>query len=204
MKNTFINVIVFAAGAAIGVAATQQYFKKKYEKISQEEINSVKENISKKQSESTEEESASEYSTLEDFDEEDHNNYNEILTSNGYTNYSDIGLSKEKEYSTSEPYVVSPDEFGEIPEYSQISLTYYADGVLCNENNEPIGDVDDIVGVDSLTHFGEYEDDSVFVRNERLRCDYEILMDERDYDDTIRDIPQTSWSEFANDEEEDI
>ena len=40
---------------------------------------------------------------------------------------------------------------------------------------------DDVVGMESLTHFGEYEDDSVFVRNDRLKCDYEILMDERTY-----------------------
>ena len=45
----------------------------------------------------------------------------------------------------------------------------------------PINDVEGIVGIDSLTRFGEYEADSVFVRNERLKGDYEILLSLRRY-----------------------
>ncbi len=32
-----------------------------------------------------------------------------------------------------------------------------------------------------MEHFGEYEDDSVFVRNEENMCDYEILLDQRNF-----------------------
>lgn len=32
-----------------------------------------------------------------------------------------------------------------------------------------------------LNHFGEYEKDSVFVRSDPKRCDYEILRDLRSY-----------------------
>ena len=84
------------------------------------------------------------------------------------------------------PYVISPEEFGDIEEYDTISLTYYADQVLTDDCDEVIGNVDDIVGIDSLDHFGEYEDDSVFVRNDRLRTDYEILQDTRNYFDIVR------------------
>ena len=38
--------IAFVAGAAVGIAGTRTYFKKKYADISQDEINSVKESLS--------------------------------------------------------------------------------------------------------------------------------------------------------------
>lgn len=84
------------------------------------------------------------------------------------------------------PYVISPDEFGELDDYDLISLTYYADEVLADDIDEIVEDVDDVVGLDSLTHFGEYEPDSVFVRNDRLKADYEILLDERTYPEAIQ------------------
>lgn len=87
------------------------------------------------------------------------------------------------------PYVISPDEFGEFEDYDTISLTYYADQVLVDDGGDKIEDVDDVVGMESLTRFGEYEDDSVFVRNDRLRCDYEILMDERTYSEAQKERP---------------
>ena len=74
-------------------------------------------------------------------------------------------------------------------EHEQISLTYYADGVLADENDEVIEDVEDAVGIDSLNHFGEYEDDSVFVRNDARKCDYEILLDQRTYSEVVEDMP---------------
>lgn len=62
------------------------------------------------------------------------------------------------------------------------SLTYFADGVLADECGEIVDDVEEIIG-DGLDHFGEYEDDSVFVRSDAKRCDYEILKDLRDFSD---------------------
>ena len=58
-----------------------------------------------------------------------------------------------------------------------------------DENDEEVDDVDEIVGEESLNHFGEYEDDSVFVRNDRLKCDYEILLDQRNYSDVAKTRP---------------
>ena len=42
MKNQLSNIIIFAAGAAIGSAVTWKLLKTKYEQIAQEEIDSVK------------------------------------------------------------------------------------------------------------------------------------------------------------------
>lgn len=85
-----------------------------------------------------------------------------------------------------EPYVISPDDYGENDNYTQISLVYYAgDGVLADDEDEVVEDIEDTVGEDFAEHFGEYEDDSVFIRNDRLRCDYEILRDNRSFSDVV-------------------
>ena len=84
------------------------------------------------------------------------------------------------------PYVIDPNEFGEC-DYSTVSLTYYADDVLTyDEDDEIVVDRDDIVGNDAVNHFGEYEADSVFVRNDARKCDYEILYDQRNYHDIFK------------------
>lgn len=83
------------------------------------------------------------------------------------------------------PYVISPEEFSDIWEYDTISLTYYADNVLTDDEDEVMEDIEGTVGADSLERFGEYEDDAVYVRNDRLKCYYEILKDLRNYSDVI-------------------
>ena len=117
------------------------------------------------------------------------------LEREGYTEYSRTVKPTEKadsETSEDTPYVISPAEFGEIEEYTKVSLTYFADGVLADELNEPVDNVEEIVG-DALEHFGEYEEDSVFVRNDAKRCDYEILQDLRNFKDVLEDMsPRTS------------
>ena len=81
------------------------------------------------------------------------------------------------------PYVISPYDFGEADGYEQVELTYYADGTLEDENYDLVTDVDEMIGTQSLYTFGEYEDDAVFVRNDHLRIDFQILKDYRTYEE---------------------
>ena len=81
-----------------------------------------------------------------------------------------------------EPYVISPYDFGDLDEYAQIELTYYeGDDILEDDEYNIITDRDELIGPKALFTFGEYEDDAVFVRNERLRTDFQILKDYRSY-----------------------
>jgi hypothetical protein len=108
----------------------------------------------------------------------------------GYTNYSNGAEYVEREVDdVIKPYVISPDEFGEIDGYAEITLTYYADGYLTDDQDELVEDVDGTVGYKSLEHFGDYEDDAVHVRNDNLKADYEILLDVRDYADIRNSRP---------------
>ncbi len=192
--NKTINFMMFVLGAAVGSVVTWKYVKKKYEQIAQDEINSVKEVFSKRVAEFTED--TEEVRIKADNAKEKPNiiEYAAWLRKQGYTNYSDIDIVDEKpeevkeeeSMGVDEPYVIAPEEFGELDDYEIISLTYYADQILADDNDVIVDDVENVVGFDSLNSFGEYEDDSVFVRNDRLKCYYEILLDQRKYSDVIR------------------
>ncbi len=182
MKNGSC-IAAFVIGAAAGSLVTWHIAKKKYERIAQEEIDSVKVIFKSHK----EDRGQHRLTHPVDHDEEIVDgkgvlDYLEKVKESGYAGYPD----REKEAvddmdKVERPYVIRPEEFGEYDDYEKISLTYYADGVLADDGDEPVEDVDEIVGIESLEHFGEYEDDSVFVRNDRLRCDYEILLDHSSY-----------------------
>ena len=175
------HIIAFVAGATLGSLATYMVVKKKYEQIAQEEIDSVKELYSKKK---TKEEDSDNEQDIQ-VDEHEVEEYEGIIDSTGYAKYSDISKNKtnNKRENVERPYIIRPEEFGEMDDYETISLTHYSDGVLTDDENEIIADdeIDEVVGSDYAEHFGEYEDDSVHVRNDRLKCDYEILLDPRKY-----------------------
>lgn len=195
MSSKGMAFLAFIAGAGIGSVCTWQLLKRKYELIAQEEIDSVKAAYATRETGKSLVEGfcnglkVAEDRTQKDEGDVDFKKYVSIIQKEGYTDYSRSVEEKKGEAFVEKPYVISPEEFGEFEEYEKISLTYYADEVLADENDEEVDDVDEIVGDESLNHFGEYEDDSVFVRNDRLKCDYEILLDQRNYSDVAKTRP---------------
>lgn len=192
MKNKLCYIFTFAAGAAIGSAVTWKFLKTKYEKIAQEEIDSVKEVFSKREEPVEEDISEEPEKEVEEKSELPSIEYYKELVRNRYGKELE---EKEEVKNVSKPYVIPPDEFGDLLEYDTISLTYYADGVLTDDMDEPVEDVDDVVGIDSLNCFGEWEDDSVFVRNDKYKAYYEILLDERKYSDVVNENPHPAEDE---------
>ena len=212
MNCKITNVIVFAVGAAIGSAVTYAVLKPKYERMIQEEVDMFKQEFvecmndmqAAAEEEDTEEEDEGRprqinWDDLEDLDkgelEDEYDpdavdlvEYTEIVKR--YTNEEGGAVEVAKQ-----PYVISPYDFGEVDGYRQISLTYYSDGILEDDDQEIVTDVDELIGRGSLNTFGEYEDDSVFVRNERLRTDFEILKDYRTYEDATGRSPDQVGNE---------
>ena len=185
MSNKTVCIVSLAVGALIGSAAAWIFAKKYYEKISKDEIDSVKKEFSKMRN-----------ASIETSDHEEKNNDISSLrdTSDKIEpyNYTDHSKKEEQDISVKEvqnvndPYVISPDEYGEYMDYEQVSLTYFRDGVLADEDTlEVIDDIAGTVGEDFADHFGEYEDDSVHIRNDVTRCEYEILADLRSYSDAL-------------------
>lgn len=195
MSSKGMAFLAFIVGAGMGSVCTWKLLKRKYELIAQEEIDSVKAAYATREIGKGFVEGfrdglkVAEDRTQKDEDDVDFKKYASIIQKEGYTDYSRSVEEKKGEAFVEKPYVISPEEFGEFEEYEKISLTYYADKVLADENDEEVDDVDEIVGEESLNHFGEYEDDSVFVRNDRLKCDYEILLDQRNYSDVAKTMP---------------
>jgi hypothetical protein len=193
MKCRFINVLAFAIGAAVGSVVTWKVLEKKYDKIVQEELESIRDRFGSEEDgtdekcedadDSEEGRSSSHrqinWADLEDLneDEDDDKSEYERLTQN-YS--SEKGGAELKE--ASQPYVIAPEDFGEIDDYKQFELTYYADGILEDEEYNIIKDYEGLIGRDSLYTFGEYEDDSVFVRNDAIKADFQILKDYRTYE----------------------
>lgn len=175
MTNSITSYIfTFSLGIAAGAAIAWKFAKAKYEEIANQEIDEIREMYRKKMGETSDEKNEEKTEPVSD---EERDEYASILHENGYVQEGGI-----KPMVNERPYVITPEEFGET-DFETVSLTYFADGVLTDEQDEPIEDVDSLVGEDALTHFGEYEDDSVFVRNEEKRTDYEILLDVRNYAD---------------------
>lgn len=207
MKCKFINVLMFAAGAAIGSAVTWKVVKAKYEKIAQEEIDSVTEAFADRLANLQEQiddyvtvdeaeewkdrASKIDWNALEDLDEDEEDDEDDCEPDDYMNDYARLvndytGKEGGAEDMAKEPYVISPYDFGELDGYSQVELTYYADGTLEDDEYNIVTDADELIGKDSLNTFGEYEDDAVFVRNERLRADFQILKDYRTYEEAKR------------------
>lgn len=174
MRKGLLYLFMFASGAAAGSVATWKLLKDKYEKIAQEEIESVKETFKATFTPSDDVE--------EEPSEEETSSYTELA--NSYLSHSNNTVyTPQPEPSVDEPYVISPDEFGEMDDYECITLYYYADKVLADDRDEIVDHANEVVGTEFHEHFGDYgyDEDSVFVRNDSMKCDYEILLDGRNF-----------------------
>ena len=190
MNKTLVGVVSFALGAAAGAAGAWYILKTRYEEIAQEEIDSVKQvfkkrldemgdkDISSKSDEPVEEDSEKSDGSDDSAEKEE---YKQVVD---YTGYSATTESDEKKDRPEDrPYVIPPDAVGELVGYDYIELIFFSDNTITDDQYELLENPEDIIGFESLNHFGEYEEDSVYVRNDRLKCDYAILLDERTYEE---------------------
>ena len=212
------KIFIFVLGAAVGSLVTWKFVEEKYRRIADEEIESVKETFKNRESKIAEDEKQAEelgvtspskefYSQLKESTDkltEDMCNYQK-LASNYNSNSKDYKYTDEngegeivedepEDYP--EPYVIAPEEFGELEDYQTESLIYYEDKVVATDDDRIVDDVEVLIG-DALEHFGDYEDDAVHVRNEKEKTDYEILRSEKNY----TDLPSVNISSFDKEEQ---
>lgn len=206
MNNNIKLVFTFIAGVAIGSVVTWKLLDKKaevkYAQIADEEINSVKAAFERrldeingvsKSNENTDKSQLTERDEEEE-ESETEDDYGDVIEELGYSaKTTESASEKEKNYKkrfSGAPYVILPENFGELDDYQTISLMYYADHVLADDDDEPIDDIEKYVGLDALNQFGEYADDAVYVRNDKFKCDYEILLSLREYSDVAKTKPR--------------
>lgn len=197
MNDKLSSVIIFCGGVFIGGFITWDFFKTKYEKIADEEIASVKETF-----EHREPRPDKNYKVEEELKGNDSyinvspgvsERIIQIIDSNGYRNYSNTAIETDKKGGTADmelkqPYVITPEQYEDNVDYTKVSLTWYNDEVLEDDWGNVL-DPDDVIGRDALKTFGQYEKDSVFVRDDDEQIDYEVLLDTRSYKETYGHDP---------------
>ena len=199
MNRKLSNVLLFTAGVAVGSLVTWRYFKTKYEVVEDE----IEEKTEETEGETeTEDEDPEVSESKMSYKKPPLKEYVKMVEDNGYVPKThmeeveeEITDGKWDNKDVYEPYIIRPEEYGELHAYETLSLNYYADGVLTDELDNPIEDVESLVPADFADHFGEYEDDVVHVRNDNLECDYEILRDLRKFTDVVGEYPYPTEDE---------
>lgn len=189
MNNVLSASLFFISGAAVASFITYKLVEKKFKDLADEEIESVREVYERKIKKLNPDENEKEKNKQKGItakilitdDETKINPYSSLVNDLGYSNN-----KKEEEDMAEENNieVIPPEDFGEYG-FKCESLTYYKDRVLTFDNDEKITNIEKYVGPDALNTFGEYEDDSVFVRNHGMKTDFEILLDSRRYSEVV-------------------
>lgn len=169
------GVLCFIAGLAVGAAATWFISSKRYEKIIDEEVASVKEQLSKSNPhiyyDLGSKPNSGKYNREELTNKEPIDDYIKKVYNEGYT--------KEKVDKTDmeRPYIISQADFAEYDDYNRFTLSAYSNGVVvdCEEPDIPMDDVDEVIGLANLEE--GVQDDWIYVRNDKLKSDYEIYID---------------------------
>ena len=187
------NLLCFVAGAVIGSVVTWKLIEKKYKDLADEEIESVIETFKNRKPRITKDEVKETVEKVINKWKEPKETVEDIVAAEGYSieNEEEIDEDDESNYTVNvdndievvNPYVITPEQFGEYNEYGTKTLTYYSDNVLTDEIDNPITSEEMVtmIGPDALDHFGEYEDDSVYIRDEMNEMDYELLKSEKTF-----------------------
>ncbi len=205
MRNSLKYIFCFVLGATSGIVASSYFLKLEHERILQEELESLREFYMKKLNENGIKTTVAIDTELDEDDKEnpliekssiikaakeekqEYIDYANIYATDAITEdtISKVEIDSDAEetpkHDPEHPYVIKPEEFGELTGYSTISLSYYSDGILADENDDIVDSPEDTVGLDFPNHFGEFAQDAVYIRNDAKWCDYEILKDLRTY-----------------------
>ena len=214
MNKKILGFLMFTVGAAIGSAVTWKLVKSRYEQFAQEEIDSVKHeyaslmksmkeklNENVKESSKDMDNSTNDDEYYPDDDERDFtphekdmveyykitSKYRQVEDEENDEKGGSGDVDEEDDFSyINGPYVISADEFNSSPPgYNAQPLDYFADGILADSWGVKL-DIDETIGEESLNHFGEEQDDIIYVRNERNEIDYEVARDPRTYEESLR------------------
>lgn len=85
------------------------------------------------------------------------------------------------------PYLITRDELGDEWHEPECLIFYDGDSILANELGEVL-DIESYIGSEALEHF---EDNTVYVRNDRLGMDYEVRWEEGSYTEVVLGVPMS-------------
>lgn len=165
------QVLYFSLGAAIGSLVTWLCVKGHYEKKADEEIRSMREEYEDDMHKMTEQ--LVDLYSGEDKDIE--KEPEDEIVEEDYIIHDDFPREERAE----KPYVIGPDVYSEdYHGFDKCVLVYWRGNDTLLTDEQEIMDIETTISREALEHFGEYESGTVFVRNERLGCDFEVLLEE--------------------------
>ena len=206
MTKELEYTIIFISGVAIGAASSWYLTKDKYEKYANEEINKIRRYYLKKSAKKEETITAYPMEATEiakgTVDVASFEEPVEVMLENIVEVLEDYGADPEiPEHKTESIYEIEGIDFGEFDNYECITLTYYIlDNVLCDDMMKPLDDREAIVGNFDFESFKVT--DCIYIRNDNLHSDYEVIMEDGKYSDYILKHPSDSTIPFYLDEEE--
>jgi len=105
----------------------------------------------------------------------------------------DVMIEEEVEFSIEDDnpqiQIISAQQYaGSDSGYEQETLSYYEDDVLTDKDDEPVAKPEELVGEDALVSFDD--EDVVYVRNNNLEIEYEIIRTNKNYGVAVDTKPQ--------------
>lgn len=188
-KSGIIGSISFIAGVVVGVAATYRIAEQKYRNIAEEEIASVKEVFENRKPVVVENTPRVTAKLAEVKQAESRVSYSSIIKKTGYDTL-DVKPSQDEEelqkmsMHDDAIHVITYDEFATIEGFGEETFYYTADNcVLDSELQELCDDeINDAIGGDPLEYTMDADiDGRVFIRNDRRKVDYEIIISQKNY-----------------------
>ena len=191
MNETLIRIAIFSVGVGVGVAASMQYFDRKYQKLADEEIESCKKAFNKPRVIFTEEDIVKDPEKHVEIDTHGPNVYSSSVQLETKA-YSDYYAPKKVDEATTlspkeeEPFDISVEEYEEDTEFLKVTLNLYLDdGALIYEETEELADEGSTVGVENLNDFSRSAFGSAYFRNPRTSIDYEVIKVDGSYRELI-------------------
>lgn len=116
------------------------------------------------------------------------NNYHPAKTySQKYNEQVEIVKDQMEATKKDTPWPISSEMFHEgkgRDGYGKFTLKYFRDGILVDDQGNLLDNPDELVGADFASHFGEYDEDVAYIRNDRTMSDFEILYVDYDFMDS--------------------
>lgn len=194
MKAQIKNAIIFLSGALVGAAGTFVFVKMKWQKDFENKRNEMILYYENKGSEPVSEKTP--VNEAEEVNEEELMEKGKEIIRN--FNYSKVSNTSERTKNESpilnddysdEPYEIEPMFFGSQEMYDMVTLYLYDDGEVRTDKYELLDDedVENYLGERTLERLADRRDadpelDAYYVRNDRLKVDYEILIEAGRYD----------------------
>lgn len=198
VKNYLPNILSIGAGLLVGGIAGYSLAKFKYTRHMDQEIEEIKVALSKYyinqfansnevvDEEDIQEDVVSLEEPEEEHEEKEYTDYTAYFKSDENEPIKVVAIDGTKVLNAGDrPYVIHPNEFGMDDNYGIITIDFFKDHILADEDGDVIENVDETIGVESLNHFGEYEDieNAVYVCNDKTMCYYEIIKHDETYEE---------------------